>query len=232
MGIGLLVLGRKVKAGRILAVCGLALLVVQSLPIVSNSYGGKVKRAYPPIVRDADIPPDVRWVVVLSGATIDDPNMPITSRNVGDTLHRVAEGVILAWRIPEARLLLSGGELRDPGSQDSVMAQLARELRFPPERIVVENKGRDTEEQARAIAAMIGKDKFILVTALRHMERSMELLQGYGLDPVAAPTANPASAYDTLAGQLFPNPGAAAASASLAHELIGMAWFKAKRVLK
>ncbi|MFP5221774.1 MAG: ElyC/SanA/YdcF family protein [Acidobacteriota bacterium] len=231
-GIGLLVAGRRMCTGRILAVCGLALLLAQSIPLVPNTISHGRRTYYPPVLGTADIPADVRWVVVLSGATIDDPRLPVTSRNVGDTLHRVVEGVILAWRIPDARLLLAGGRVEGSGGKDTVMAELVRELRFPPERIVVESQGRDTEEQTRLIAQIVGKDKLLLVTSLRHMPRSLEMFRGYGLDAVPAPTSYPASSKDTLADLLFPRPGAAAVSASLAHEMMGEAWFKVKSVFK
>lgn len=232
VGIAMLFMEDRLKTGRILAAVGLALLLVQSIPLVPNTLAGNAGHYYPPILGGADIPPEVRWVVVLSGATIDDPKLPVSSRNVGDTLHRVVEGVVLAWKIPDARLLLAGGGVEGGGGADTVMAEMARELRFPPERIVIEGKGRDTEEQTRLIAQLVGKDKLLLVTSLRHMPRAMALFKGYGMDPLAAPAAYPASSQDTMADLLIPRPGAAAGTASIAHELMGEAWFKLKGVFK
>jgi uncharacterized SAM-binding protein YcdF (DUF218 family) len=112
------------------------------------------------------------------------------------------------------------------------MAAMARELRFPPDRIVTESQGRDTEEQARLIAEIVGKDRFLLVTSLLHMTRSVALFKDYGMAPVPAPTSFPASSRETLSGLLLPTASAAAATASVAHELLGMSWNSMKSVLQ
>lgn len=232
VGISLLVLGRKIRTGRVFAVCGLVLLLAQSIPLIPNTISHARRVYYPPILDAAEIPAGVRWVVVLSGATIDDPKLPVTSRNVGDTLHRVVEGVILAWKIPDAKLLLAGGRVETAAASDTVMAAVARELHFPTDRILIEDQGRDTEEQTRLIAQIVGKERVVLVTSLRHMPRSMGLFKEYGLDAMPAPTSYPASSKDTLADLLIPRPSAAAVSASLAHEMMGEAWYKVKSVFK
>lgn len=229
-GVWLLASGRRGRAGRALAVGGLALLVLQSLPLVPNFISGEMQSAYKPIVSRADIPPGVKWVVVLSGASNDDPGVPVSSRNVGDTLHRVVEGVVLASRIPDAKLLLSGGSVYGEGPASKAMADMARELGVLEERIVTEDKSRDTEDQARIIAGMAGKEKMILVTSARHMARSMALFRAYGMEPVPAPAALPMKGESFNPMSLLPNPRAAMVTGSVTHELMGLAWAWVKGV--
>jgi uncharacterized SAM-binding protein YcdF (DUF218 family) len=230
-GIVLLLSRKRQKMGRSLIVFGLVLLVLLSIPLVPNEIARRLEYCHPPIVRAEDIPDDIAWVVVLSGASIDNAYVPITSRNIRDTLHRVVEGVVLAEKLPKAKLLLSGGAVFDAGTASKVMAEMAFELHFPADRIVTESKSLDTEDQAAIIANIVGKERVLLVTSALHMPRSVMLFKAYGMDPLPAPTAHISTTRPRLLSMLFPSAGALAMTENVAHELIGMAWFKLKNIL-
>jgi len=231
VGVILLWSKQRQKLGRSLIVFGFASLVLMSIPIVPNEIARRLEYSCPPILRAEDIPDDIRWVVVLSGASIDNAYVPITSRNIRDTLHRVAEGVVLAKKLPKTKLLLSGGSVFDSGPASKVMAEMAIELSFPGDRIVKESKSLDTEDQAAIIASIVGKERVLLVTSALHMPRSVMLFKAYGMDFLPAPTAHISTTRPRLLNMLLPSAGALAMTENVAHELIGMAWFKLKNIL-
>lgn len=231
-GVACICLGRRVRLGKWLAAMGVVFLIVQSVPYVPNECMRRLEYEYPPVLKETAVPGGAKWIVVLSGASTNNTYVPVTSRNSGDTLHRVVEGVVLANRFPEAKLLVSGGGYIESGPAANVMAEMARDLGVAPERIVMEPESRDTEEQARIIAGMVGGERVLLVTSALHMPRSMMLFEAYGVDVVAAPTAHVSTTHPQMKFLLFPSASGAVLSGACAHELIGMAWFKLKRVFK
>jgi uncharacterized SAM-binding protein YcdF (DUF218 family) len=91
---------------------------------------------------------------------------------------------------------------------------------------VTETKGRDTEEQTVAVKALVGSDRFVLVTSALHMPRSMALFAKQDLSPIP-------SATDFLikgGGNIYPMnvilPSADGASKAnaLVHEWLGTLW--------
>ena len=94
-----------------------------------------------------------------------------------------------------------------------------------PERIVIEGRSRDTAEQARYVADLLGDASLILVTSASHMPRSMALFRQAGLDPIAAPSDyyvysdRPRSIWAWL-----PGVSALEKSERAVYEYMGLAW--------
>ena len=68
------------------------------------------------------------------------------------------------------------------------LRELADDLGVDVPRADVLGTPLDTAQEARAIAALIGRAPFILVTSAYHMPRAMRLMLQAGLDPIPAPT--------------------------------------------
>ncbi len=91
--------------------------------------------------------------------------------------------------------------------------------------MIIENKTRDTAEQASAISKLLGKQPFLLVTSAVHMPRSMLLMEQYDLNPIAAPTdyrvseTNWSDPYTYL-----PSARYLSRSESAIHEYLGQWW--------
>ena len=67
------------------------------------------------------------------------------------------------------------------------LADVANAQGVPREAIVLEDDSWTTEDQARLVAAIVGKEPFALVTSAYHMPRSLMLFRFAGLDPIPAP---------------------------------------------
>src|SRR5690349_967770 len=125
------------------------------------------------------LPERVDGIVVLGGG-VD----AWTSRAHGQTVlndagDRIVQAAVLARRHPEARLVLSGGEgtMLAYGEQEAEYARaLLVELGVPAERIVLEDRSRNTYENAvfaRQVAKPRPGETWLLVTSAMHMPRSV-----------------------------------------------------------
>ena len=109
---------------------------------------------------------------------------------------RVTEAVILAKRYPQARVVYTGGQLRRSPGASSTEALRARKLMsqmgIAPERVTIEDKSRNTDENARFTAAIVHPEpsqRWIIVTSAFHMPRAMGVFEKAGFHPIAYPVA-------------------------------------------
>jgi len=180
-------LGRRRWAGGI-AVSGVMVLLLAAWAPVADGLLGALERRHP-VVLDASAYPEARHVVVLGSGYVRDRSLPITSQLVDSGVIRVAEGVRLYRQMANGRLVVTGGSAFSDWHPADGYAELALALGVPEADLLVLNEPRDTAEEARAVAALIGHgEPFLLVTSASHMARSMIHFRRAGLDPLAAPT--------------------------------------------
>ena len=106
------------------------------------------------------------------------------------------------------------------------MAQTAKALGVPAKDILLENRSRDTKEQARIIRTMVGKNGLLLVTSASHMPRAMALFEFQGMKPLAAPTRHLVRAKDDALSpaDFFPSLDALYKSNRAIYEYLGILW--------
>lgn len=230
-GLALLWFSKKRQtAGKILATCGLALLLLFSNAAVSRLLIASLERGHKPLLDDGRALvtfSDVKWIVVLGGGHAPHDRMPNTSQLSYRALPRVVEAVRLHRLLPQAKLITSGASFGAPKSDAAIMALAAQELGVPAGAIVLEEKSRDTKDQARYIRTMVGADRFILVTAAYHMPRAVALFRKQGLDPIPAPADFRGRASAAPAWRLpYPGEHALFCSRTAIREYLGLAWAK------
>ncbi|BBK31971.1 uncharacterized SAM-binding protein YcdF (DUF218 family) [Stella humosa] len=107
---------------------------------------------------------------------------------------RLVAAAILARRHPDARVLVTSGEaalLPQGHSEGPYMRQMLIDLGVAPERILLEEKSRNTAENAsmaRLVAAPGPDDRWLLVTSAFHMPRAVGCFRRLGWDVVPYPT--------------------------------------------
>jgi uncharacterized SAM-binding protein YcdF (DUF218 family) len=169
----------------------------------------------------------IKFIVVLGGGHISDPNLPITSQIGEDTLVRLIEGIRLYRKYAGAKLVLSGGRGFDPVPEAQIMAGLAHELGVNENDILIESKSKDTEDEANFIKPIVNKDRFILVTSASHMPRSMAIFRKLGMNPVPTPTGHKVKDSQSFNSLLFfPKAENLLKSEAGMHEYLGMVWAK------
>jgi uncharacterized SAM-binding protein YcdF (DUF218 family) len=236
--LGILVLGlfclwatRRQRLGKMLVTLGTVLLLLLSTSLVSEGLLVSLEQRYPALLPNETISwgknssASPKWIVVLGGGHVSDPRLPANSQIGTVALGRLVEGVRLHKAIAGSKLLLSGGAVFDPVPEAEVMAQVAVLLGVKSEDIVLESNSRDTADQAKVIAKMVGKEKFILVTSAAHMPRSMALFRKYGLQPIPAPTNFQApKSQSSSPVRFFPGVGSLVQTQAVMHEYLGLAW--------
>jgi uncharacterized SAM-binding protein YcdF (DUF218 family) len=177
----------RARAARALLSLAALLVYAGSMALVGDALLGPLERRYPPLHPDPP-PPAVAYVVVLGGGYAPRDGVPVTAALNADSLARIVEGVRLALRLTDARLIVSGGAPAGQSASARGYAEIARALGIPQASLVVLDTALDTRAEARSVAAVVGAAPFILVTSAYHMPRAMLEMQHAGLAPIAAPT--------------------------------------------
>ena len=225
-GLFLLLFTRRQKTGKFTVTLGIVFLLLMSYDALPDRALGTLEHRYQPL-KKIDSISDVKWIVVLGGGHVSDPNLPVASRVSGESLSRLIEGVIIHKRFPQSRMILSGGNIFDPVPESKSMAELAIILGIDKDDIQEEPSGLDTEDQAILIKKIVGKDKFILVTSAYHMPRSMALFQKQGMRPIPAPSGHRVKNRNEIDPfMFFPDSGRIGKMESAVHEYLGMLWAK------
>ena len=114
---------------------------------------------------------------------------------------RLTEAVILAKRYPQARIVYTGGNgsLIGGTSTEAVQARnLMVAMGVARDRVTIEDKSRNTDENARFTAAIVhpeASQRWLIVTSAFHMPRAMGVFEKAGFHPIAYPVA-----FHTLGG--------------------------------
>lgn len=234
LALACLLMRRRPRLGRGLAVLAFATLWLGSTPGVGHLLTAPLEDAHPPLTtgllsaaQAGSDPP--RAIVVLGGGNVHDlREQPAPDRPKGKSLARLVQGAGLA-RNTGLPLLLSGGAVQQGTEAEArTMARIARDdLRVEPR--WVEDRSLDTFANARESArelAPAGVHSIILVTSAIHMARSVELFEAAGFRVLPAPTAfSGREPPDPVLAWLPSGEGAQMVATAL-HEWVGIGWYR------
>jgi uncharacterized SAM-binding protein YcdF (DUF218 family) len=129
------------------------------------------------------LPEKVAGIVVLGGGFEGAINMARGGYELNSGGDRFVETAILARRFPDARVVVSGGTgtlvLEGEGDADTA-PRLLTALGVAPDRLILENRSRNTYENASFTKQMVSPkpgETWLLVTSAFHMPRSMALFR-------------------------------------------------------
>jgi uncharacterized SAM-binding protein YcdF (DUF218 family) len=189
----LLCFGPHGRFGRGLALAAIVILLAAATLPLGMLFIAPLEDRFP--LPPPDLPPP-EGIIILGGA-IDD----LASAARGETVfdeggERLTEAVVLAKRFPQARVVYTGGTVSFVPGATSTEALQARKLMsqmgIAPERVTIEDKSRNTDENARFTAAIVHpqpSQRWIVVTSAFHTPRAMGLFEKAGFHPIAYPVA-------------------------------------------
>jgi len=163
----------------------LLLLLISSLPVVSNTFMSSIEDNYEAFTLSSK---PVDYIIVLGGWHQSNPALPQTSQLNVNSLQRMVEVLRIYKLHPEARIITSGSAFNDATSNAEKMKQSLMLLGIPAQKIMTENFPKDTEEEAQLISPRVQGNNVVLVTNAAHMPRAMQYFQTQGVYPIAAPT--------------------------------------------
>ena len=162
------------KHNRIGAIAGLfaaVLLYGLSINIIARQLINPLEYAYKPKVANAEV------IIVLGGGAT--PNTPDVSGrgNVGPCAANRLLTAMQLHRQNQTPIIFTGGQVfADSGNEGEISQRIFLNLGVSPEKIIIENKARNTTENA-AFTVKIAKEKgfrrVCVVTSAFHMPRSM-----------------------------------------------------------
>jgi uncharacterized SAM-binding protein YcdF (DUF218 family) len=174
--------GRRRRGSRLALAAALALLAVAILPI-GQWVVAPLEARFP----EPQLPAHIDGIIVLGGAVQPDITHAHGQVALDDAATRITETLAIAQRHPEAKLLLSGGDaevLPHAGEREADdTRRLFIALGVPPDRILVEDRSRNTFENAlfsRTVAAPKPGETWVLVTSAMHMPRAVGCFREVG----------------------------------------------------
>lgn len=138
--------------------------------------------------RPEPAPDAVAGIIVLGGGFEGAVNLARGGYELNASGDRFVETAILARRYPQARIIVTGGTgtlvLEGEGDADTA-PRLLTALGVAPERLVLENRSRNTHENAVFTRQMLQPkpgETWLLVTSAFHMPRSVGLFRKAGFN--------------------------------------------------
>ncbi|WP_398468727.1 YdcF family protein [Tardiphaga sp.] len=224
-----LVLFNRHRIGTWLVSFGILLLLVLGYSPLSNVLLLSLTERFPQW-QDGGRAPD--GIVVLGGAIDSDSTAARNSLEVNAAAERVTAMLELARRYPEAKIVFTGGAaslIEATLSEAPAAGDVLRRFGVAPERIVLENDSRTTEENAsltmRLVAPKPG-ERWLLVTSAWHMPRSIGVFRKAGFDVEAYPVDWRTRGWID-ASETFDTVSAGLARADIAmHEWVGLVSYR------
>ncbi len=184
--------GGHARFGRGLALAAILILAAAATLPVGKLLIAPLEDRFP--LPPLNLPPP-EGIIVLGGA-IDDVVSQARHETVFDEGgERLTEAVVLAKRYPQARVVYTGGSSSFAGvaSTEALQARtFMSQMGIAPERVTIEDKSRNTDENARFTAAIVHpqpSQRWMIVTSAFHMPRAMGVFEKAGFQPIAYPVA-------------------------------------------
>lgn len=220
--LGLLLLNRWPRIGRILAWTGVVAVLVLSLPFTASLLLDVT------VVESglkSDAARGAQAIVILGGGRKSAPEYGGSALSAA-ALERVQYGAKLAG---EAHLpiLVTGGKVFGPGpAEGEIMATTLRQS-FATDARWIEDGARDTHENAVLSAALLkveGIHTVLLVTHDLHQRRALREFTAAGIKAIPAPVTTVGRGEGAASiAERMPNAGALGLSSQVLHEIIGTA---------
>ena len=131
--------------------------------------------------------------VVLGGSTDEVISAARGQPTIVAAATRITAAAALAQRYPAMRLVFSGGSgalVFKPTTEAAVTRQIWRDLGVAPARITLEDRSRNTYENAlftRRLLVPGPDERWLLITSAFHMPRAMGLFRAVGFPVIAYP---------------------------------------------
>jgi uncharacterized SAM-binding protein YcdF (DUF218 family) len=210
------------------AIGAYVLLLLDCLPLVAYFSAGLLEWQFP---RTDTRPPEARVIVVL-GAGVHPAKQPGGPTRLHDvSFYRAQHAALLYHAGPRCPVLVSGGNV-DPNSPHPpaarAMADYLLSTGVDPEDLLLEDRSRNTEENARLSVQMLNQrglnDGVVLVSSATHLVRARHLFRRAGCETIPVGCAYRTDECDQGLWSLWPRTNPAAIHQEVFHELLGMLW--------
>jgi len=226
--IGLIVLGIIFNL-RKFSLVGIIILILSSLPIISNKFIAYLEKDYQPI-EIADVE-NVDAIVVLSGMIRvigDEENLKY---EFNDSVDRFFAGLDLFNNNKSPILILTRGKM--PWSigiaEGEYLKELAIKYGVSEENIILTDEVQNTDQEAKAIKEILTEDaKIILVTSAFHMPRAEKVFKAANINLIPYPVDFQSSKLKTTIMDFIPSAKSFFDTSHFIREIIGRLYYNLK----
>ena len=226
--IGLIVLGIIFNL-RKFSLVGIVVLILSSLPIISNKFIAYLEKDYQPI-EIADVE-NVDAIVVLSGMIRvigDEENLKY---EFNDSVDRFFAGLDLFNNNKSPILILTRGKM--PWSlgitEGEYLKELAIKYGISEENIILTDEVQNTDQEAKAIKKILTENaKIILVTSAFHMPRAEKVFKAANINLIPFPVDFQNSKSKTTMMGFIPSAGSLFDTSHFVREMIGRLYYNLK----
>lgn len=186
LGLVLIILRR--PAGKAISILALAAFLIAGLSPLGNMLLTPLEQRFPGM----RFPDRVDGIIVLGGSYDTQIRGYISTIVLGEDTERMAIMASLARRYPDATIIFSGGsDAKTFGPSEAAIArQLFISFGVDPNRIVIEDQARNTEENARFTSRLLKPTSdrtWLLVTSAYHMPRAVGTFRNVGFKVIGFP---------------------------------------------
>lgn len=223
---GVLLRLRFYRTGKSFIYAGFTLLILLSLPLVSNTLIGATQN-YPALTEENIQSLNVKAIVILGGGRY--ANAPEYGQDTVSiwTLERCRYGAYLQ-RKTKLPILVTGGSVFEKRISEGELMKQVLEDSFISVVHWVEGESRTTYENSTYSFKMLNDDNIkdiVLVTHAFHMTRSVEAFEKAGFNVTPAPMGFFTGSTRPVYFQLLPSMGALRNSTIALHEWVGRLWY-------
>ena len=226
--IGLIILGIIFNL-RKFSLIGVIILILSSLPIVSNRFIAYLEKDYQ-LIEVAEIE-NVDAIVVLSGMIRvigDEENLKY---EFTDSVDRFFAGLDLFNNNKSPILILTRGKM--PWSigiaEGEYLKELAIKYGVSEENIILTDEVQNTDQEAKAIKEILTEDaKIILVTSAFHMPRAEKVFKAANINLIPYPVDFQNSKSKTTMMDFIPSAGSLFDTSHFVREMIGRLYYNLK----
>lgn len=229
--IALIVMGallrlRFYRTGQSFIYTGFSLLILLSLPIVSNNLFLTIQD-YPALTEKQIKSLNAKTIVILGGGRYADAPEYNKDTIADAALERCRYGAYLQ-RKTKLPILVTGGSVFGDRQPEAELMKEVLENTFISVVHWVEGKSRTTYQNAIYSYEMLVKENIkdiVLVTNAYHMSRSVEAFEKAGFNVTPAPTVFVTPSTRPFYFQLLPNMHALHNARIVLHEWVGRLWY-------
>lgn len=221
-----LIYRKRGRLGLVNLAVGLSLWALSTAPLANTLMQGLEADVPMPAAPAGDV------IIVLGGGIIDHvPDLTGTAVPSPRTMGRVVAAVRLYQRLRLPIIVSGGGGAEDGAVAEApVVKRFLQDLGVPASMIILEDRARDTQENARFSAVICRRHGFtrpIVLTSAYHLKRARRAFEAVGLPAVLFPAYFASSADRPVTWRdWLPQAKALFTASSALHEYLGLLYYR------
>lgn len=210
--VGSVLLLKSKKIGKIFLVSGIAFYYLFSITPVSDLLIKPLENKYSQLKKEELQKANIA-VLLLGGRETDNLR---------------SNEILRIYNNQKLQIIISGTDpLRPEIKEAEKVKEFLVERGILPENIILEDKSRNTRENAKNVKEIIGKEPFFLVTSASHMPRAIETFKKAGTNPIPSPADfKIIENYKYKIFDFFPGPGNLRNSSLALYEYFGLVFYR------